>query len=397
MENGFKANLPELLAAMRLYNANSWLLRKRPDTKTQKFSQITSADLKELYNVKSGLKAAPDNWSVRFITESLAYAVRPNNGRFPGSAIHSLKSRQGVTTSEGLFAKMGWTPKAPDTHKVLQVLYNIATEDDMEKLRQATLPKDAKFTYTEHRAVIAALLPRLSAKSDLAMLKQIKVDPLDIKSDVAIKAYSKVEYVRFVDAINLAYAIKIALSRKGSKATVEQYYAARQHVLRSSASVRLVDGDGDSHSAENSIHVKTRGFLQSQFPYNEGVASKKRAKSPEPAAPINADGSVSMEVEPPAKKVALPSDVDMNEVDDKGEGSSTSPQALTAGTKARSVKDDLAATRRRLQDPRIKVIIRNADVNKDVRRYGIVAPKTTMSRPSRKGAPSSGGKGRDRS
>jgi len=358
VKNDFKANLPELLAAMRLLNEHTTYLRKRSDTRTNKFSQVSIQDLKELYNVKAGLEGARDNWSLRFITEILAYAIRPTNKHFPGTAVHSLRVRNSVTTNEGLFAKMGWTPKAPDTHKLFSVLYNVVAEKgDTERVEIQPLPKDAKFKYIEHRAAVAAVLPRLSVKSASPMNKQILVDPLAIASESIIKTYSTKEYVAYVDAINLAFAIKMARNRPNSKATAEQFYTARQHVLRQSSKIPLKDGDGNSYANENAIPDQIREYLKGRFPY-EGPSPIKRSREENEAAHEASIVEFEKVAEASTSATQVP-DVQMSEAVSTVTGPITKK---LKGEPAASWEADLAAAKRRLRDPRVQSAVARVNV-----------------------------------
>jgi len=148
-ESGFKANLPELLAALKMLSKYVRNVRRKTDTKKQKYVVCTLQYLRTQFNGRSGISSLKESYLLHFMKETLTHATRITNDRFPNVFISSLKQRNQVTTVEGLLSVMGYTPKAVNYHKLMTVLYHSTTVTENDKAKLFKLPEGSKFSYPE--------------------------------------------------------------------------------------------------------------------------------------------------------------------------------------------------------------------------------------------------------
>jgi hypothetical protein len=305
-KSGFKANLVEIQAALRILNSKSEMVRVRPSRKGEApISATTREELKAKYNLQAGLNVSSQAFGLRFIKNVLAVLVRPSNKQFPSGWISAAKKRNEVKAAEGLLHCLGYTYKVCPDIKVESVLKTDTTTDPkgVEKLH----PKgeNFKFGYAEFRTAVALTLPKITPNSDLAYDKQVKQDVLGIKSVQTLKAFTSPKRANLVDATNMAFAIYQSCSNPKSKAKAEHFKNARNHVLNASNLVDLVDATGTSYNKFSDIPEKVQKYLAKRYGYT--LSSKRsREESPEPMDedPQNPSGNEDpLEPTPPAAKV----------------------------------------------------------------------------------------------
>jgi hypothetical protein len=282
-KSGFKANLVELIAAVRLMRKYAGVLQKVAAPKGHKSVQTTLDDLRKSLNTRCGLEDhGIDAFTKTFVKSVLNEITKPNWKSFPGKWIHSLKETNGTKNNIGVMYRLGYESRVPNPSKVIHVLNTgvrtkkeakpsgktKAGKDKFEAKSFETFVYDDKtlpdgITHQEFRFATFLLLPLIDPKDKRSPKDQLHRDPLSVKDRKITTFYNKNRDV--VDAMNLAYATKSALGKKGSKATPLGYQSARGHAIRLTANREWIDAAGTSYGKLTDIPEHTRNFLLSFF------------------------------------------------------------------------------------------------------------------------------------
>jgi hypothetical protein len=279
-KSGLKANLVELLAAIKLMRKYSGSLQRGVAAKGQK-AQITTLEmLRASVNGRSGCNEhGVTGFPPQFVKAIFNEMTKPNSSSFPGQWIHSLKVSNGTKNNIGIVYRLGYETKCPNPQKVLQVVRTGVREKAPEK--EATQkPKGSKkdpkgkklevypltsenipngISHREFRLAALCLLPLIDPKDKRSPKDQLSQDPLLVRDKTILGFYSK--HRKCVDTLNLAYATKAALSRKDSKATPGGYKSARGHAIRLSANCEFMDASGKYYQKFMDVPETTRNFL----------------------------------------------------------------------------------------------------------------------------------------
>jgi hypothetical protein len=105
-EAGLKANLPEILAALRVARRNSGLTRTVNRSQGPK-PAVTSAELlRRTFNTRFGFEeAGADSWVCNFLRALFAEVTKPDAPAFPGEWMHSLRKRNNTNSDVGILAR----------------------------------------------------------------------------------------------------------------------------------------------------------------------------------------------------------------------------------------------------------------------------------------------------
>jgi hypothetical protein len=254
-----KANLVELIAALRVLKLHNHLIRKsrRDDTITQQM-------LRETFNVRAGLKeTGTDPWLINLVKGVLAELTKVTQP-FPGSWIHTIRDANKVKSNIGLLGIMGWVPRVANPTKIQHILLSKTREEEttvapkqlkskavigtgtktkstvLYRVDDANTPEG--ITHREFRLGASMLLPFLNPKSNKSIKDQLSVDPLSIRKSHIVDFYNQNQLI--VDACNLAYANRVASERKDSKATPRTFSASRGRAVTLSKDVAFMDYQG---------------------------------------------------------------------------------------------------------------------------------------------------------
>jgi len=282
-KTGFKANLVEMIAAIRLSRRYGGGLQKSPAPKGHATVQVTLDDLRSTLNTRAGLNEhGVDRFIQIFVKSVFNELTKPNWKFFPGKWIHSLKQTNNVKNNVGIVYKLGYEPKVANYAKVLQVVNTrvqpkagskpIGRNKDgkprFESKSYEMVALDDKknpegINHQEFRLCMFLMLPLIDPKDKRSPKDQLLRDPLTVKDKHVCDFYSKNRDV--VDAVNLAYATKVSVGRKGSKATPLGFKSARGHSIRLSANREWMDASGNKYQKLADVPEHTRTYLMTSL------------------------------------------------------------------------------------------------------------------------------------
>jgi len=282
-DSGLKANLPEILAALRVVRRNGSLIRRLTSGKNQKTPQTTADLLRKSFNIRAGFEEnGADPWVCNILRTAFSEVTKPTCETFPGEWMHSLRVRNGTKTDLGIVAKMGYTAIQPAPFKAKRVIFTrkaqetihltpqnkmgfvvIGTGSDIvrETTKLLTFENFPEgMNYREYRAAVVTFLPFINPKSDKQKADQVAVGPLDPVSEPTLRFFK--ENPELVDAINLAFAILVDIDNKKSKSTPGHFDEARNHYIRASANIEFQDASGRKYQKYMEIPEDIRRFLE---------------------------------------------------------------------------------------------------------------------------------------
>jgi len=294
---GFKANLVEILAAIKLLRMKQDMLRKINMSKipdNRKFSHINQTMLREKFNQMSGImKPDTGEFLSMYLKYLFSFLTRYGQKRFPGIWINSLRKRNNVASNEALFAKMGYLVKGINAHKVLSVLFQTVKEAEDGTLRLTErFPKNSEddSTHPEFRAGVITLLPLINPEEEKPLKDQTNRGLLSIESRSTLNFYS--ENSEMVEAGNLAYAINRSLKGKNPKAKAAHFQSARNAFINKTANLKFLDYAGNAYSKYSDIPINIREYLQKLL--RRKIGSKRSVPEEEETLKENHSKDVAM-------------------------------------------------------------------------------------------------------
>jgi len=264
-ESGFKGNLPEILAAVRILRQHQEGLRPRPARKGQKPLPHTNPEiLREMFNAKSGLKQPNlPVWGISLIKGVLAQAVKSTTKSFPGVWISAVKKRNGVPNSEGIAMKLGYVQVAPSMHKLRSVLDSEVFVDKTTKkvslVKRDFQKEETTISHGEFRLATLMSLPMIDPTKSEAWKEKLSRNPFDVNGDKTLQYFQKEKEV--VDALNTAYAIKVSIGSKDSKSQPSHFAEAKAHLINLTANKVVCDEVGKQYASFKDIPLNAKEYL----------------------------------------------------------------------------------------------------------------------------------------
>nr|USW07212.1 hypothetical protein [Erysiphe lesion-associated ormycovirus 2] len=278
---GFKANLVELLATIKLARQYMGLVQKAKVPKGSTSLAVSLDDLKKSVNGRAGLhEHGVPLYLIAIVKEVFNTLTKPHVKIMPGGWIHSLRQTNKVTSNVGVLYKLGYEPKVATAQKTITVIKNAVREkprnNEASNTAQSsrkgkaeepvfeTYVKDEKnepagIKHGEFRLGVKLLLPYIDPSSSLGLKNQISKDSLSIKDKTVLNFYAKNRML--VDTLNLAYATKISLGNKSAKSTPLGYRAVRGHAINSSVNCEFMDASGKTYKRYIDIPEHVRNFF----------------------------------------------------------------------------------------------------------------------------------------
>jgi len=275
-QTGYKANLPGILASMRLLNWKREYLRVRPRL-PQGVSPVAFYDLQETFNTLSGLKNEESKgWQVECLKAIFASCIKHTNTGFPGGWIHQNRVKNNAKSDFALIQCLGWTEKICNKSKLLEVLFTTVDEESkvennkriVTKRTIVNVTRDKRpFGLPEFRTGVAMLLPRVCTSSDISIKEQIKVDSLSVMTLPTLTSSMDKHMVEAIDILNDAYTLRVSVSNPKSKTKPVHYQAKRGQLLTASARLQYVDAEGHSYKGLFDLPDKILKQFCQIFPY----------------------------------------------------------------------------------------------------------------------------------
>jgi hypothetical protein len=279
-KTGLKANLVELIAAVRIMRRYQGSLQKLPAPKGKKALATTLDDLRSSINGRIGLNEhGLPAFSAIFVKCILNELTKPNNSRFPGKWISSLKETNGVKSNTGILYKLGYEGCVANPQKTIAVVKTAVElktpKESSKKSSNDQRSKKEKYeaisrtkeshpdgiSHRDFRLGAFLLLPLLDPRSKKGPKDQLSVDIITLKDSTITSFYKQNRDV--VDAMNLAYATLKAIGKKDSKASPLGYRSARGHAISLTANREWMDASGTKYQAFMDVPEHLRNFLLS--------------------------------------------------------------------------------------------------------------------------------------
>jgi hypothetical protein len=277
-QTGYKANLPGMLASMRLLNWKREYLRVKPRL-PQGVSPVAYYDLQETFNAVSGLKSEEQKgWHVDCFKAILNSCIKVNNTGFPGGWIHQNRVKNGVKSDFALIQALGWTEKICNKSKLLEVLFTAVDEestignDGKRKVTKRTLVNISRdkrqFSLPEFRTGVAMLLPRVNPVSPLKIQDQVKADSLSVRNQSTLTSAMDKSMIEAVDVLNDAYTLRVSVNNSKSKTKPVHYQAMRGRLLSASSKLKYTDAKGHSYKGLFDLPESLLKQFTQLFPYS---------------------------------------------------------------------------------------------------------------------------------
>jgi len=280
-KTGLKANLVELIAAVRVLRRYQGSLQKLPAPKGKKSLATTIDDLRSSINGRIGLNEhGLPAFAAIFVKSILNELTKPNNSRFPGKWIASLKETNGVKSNTGILYKLGYEGCIANPQKTIAVVRSAVEvkvskeakkgesssqrEKKKERYEVVSRTKESHPNGIDHRDFRLGaflLLPLIDPRSKQGPKDQLSLDVITVKDKTITGFYKQNRDV--VDAMNLAYATVKAVGKKDSKATPLGFRSAKGHAVSLTANRDWMDASGKKYSKFADVPEHVRNFLLS--------------------------------------------------------------------------------------------------------------------------------------
>jgi hypothetical protein len=352
-ENGFKANLIEMIGAMRLLSTYQEQLRKA-HVGLKKNTSVSYQELSEAVYRELGVNtSSATTYALRFTKGLIQTMCRPiSAGHFPGGITHALKERCGASTLEHVAHKMGYTPVVASGHKVLKVMTTLTMGHGAKMCKLHPLANNEMSDFKTFRSAVALLLPKINPQSDIPMMDQIKVAPLKKHTLQTLRAYKENRMPPVVDALNVAFAVVQTIGSKTSKSSPELYRQARGHLVNMTHEMKLVDALGNEYNDFKEIPQSVRGFLRKAFQFPELKREREEGEPERSAKKPRTRGPKAEKAPAPEKDASAPAE-DPNESEPKGSdvemssGESESPHPSENETRSKKTSSTGFAARQK--------------------------------------------------
>jgi hypothetical protein len=269
---------------------------------------------------------------------ALAVTVSTTNRIFPGGWIKATRAVNQVKSDSGLAFKMGYCEKVPYHHKLNAVITNTVIKKPDGKLHVVSQAGSEykQYSFIEFRAGTVFTAPTLDTTSDVSFDTQMKRDPLSIKSEKTLEAYSDTKYHKAINSLNRAHALLTTVNKGNTKTKPIHYEIARNEFLHLCARVPIRDGSGNEVQNFSDLQKPIFDFCRKLYRFQG--KSKRDLEAPE--------GSVEVEmVDVPLKKAktntsnsapitrAKSAERDLSLTSGKPDGSKTAQKVSKGGVK----------------------------------------------------------------
>lgn len=273
-DSGFKGPVQACLAALRTLNCKGHLFRKTKKKATN--SQI----LKDTIDNELGFKQPGSDAFVKsLIRQIFGRMTSKLHASFPASFYAVAKSENGVATTDGIMAVLGYTPIVPQINKVNLVALTYYEKDKTGKPIKA-IPVDKKFEYPhdiQFQASVRLLLPLIGKNDDVGLSEQLKNPDKYLSLDTH-RLFK--EHRASVDSLNRAYAFVVA-SRK-QKAKTSNTHAMNEIAKGCRTIVKdmpLQDSRGRSYSDYMELSYSYRKLLEKLLHRRRSPSKRKSAEA----------------------------------------------------------------------------------------------------------------------
>jgi hypothetical protein len=285
---GLKANIPELMACLKVIRRNSNLVRPLTKSKKDQIAPVTAEIVRRTFNVRFGLDHKDQSkWLSSLLKHIFSEMSKPTSQRLPGEWMNSLKARNGTKSDLGLLSKMGWQPIIVNTYKTYVVLNNKATTfvkvikpkqkkgetvigqgtpTNVTEVRSTSDKENpASLDFRDHRAAVVSLLPYINPKAPKGVKDQLSGIELKPPSLESLRYWKHNKEI--ADATNLAFAFKVSLGKKDTKSTIEHYTNARNHLISLCANKVYQDSTGTTYPAIKDLPENVREWFKKSYHY----------------------------------------------------------------------------------------------------------------------------------
>jgi hypothetical protein len=280
---GMKATIPETVAALKVLRESSLkVMRNSPKVKP-----LTANELRENLNIRFGINEQNvPSFTQSFVKAVLNEMTKPGTQRLPGRFLHSLKTQNKKSSKTGILATMGYAPKALPYIKVQFLLkHKIVEEAFVEKgasnkfspvnpkkrlvMKEFKPEKDEEKirSLRERRLALVTALPYINPNLNKKIKEQVLVDAMSTGAAQAMRYFAVNR--RLADAVNLAFATKASLDKKGSKSTLKGLNNLYNRAYRLSAHVPLTDATGKTYTSYFEVPENIRSAINKSIGHEQ--------------------------------------------------------------------------------------------------------------------------------
>jgi hypothetical protein len=268
----YQCNLPTILASLHLLAMKQSFLRKRTPKKNEQVVVCNSSELRNLFNTRAGLGDKTSSYTTSVVKQLLQNISSVSNKRFPGGWIRSNRLMNNVKTDNGLIYKLGYTEKLPYNHKLQSIIFNDTVDgpDGRKKIRSKFNEKEYKtLSYIEFRLGTVLTCSRIDPSSEDSFDKQIKIEPMAVKSASALNCFNDSKYHKAIDTLNRAHALLVTVPKSTSKTSAIHYEIARNELLHISAKVPIKDHNGNSYEKISDLPKPVYDYCCKLYRFNK--------------------------------------------------------------------------------------------------------------------------------
>jgi hypothetical protein len=315
-ENSFKGNLVDMIAALRLLRKYQPVIRKRVarhsldeirklgHTPKKYVSSVNQNILIDTFNTHAGLKSEMQPYVKSFIKAVLT-EVTKSRSFFPGGWNFSLKRHNGVSSLDGVIARLGYEPSVPYFSKVEQIFSEsmvtlsrrLSNGSVQTKTKIVTATKETPLTFRESRALASIALPYFSDDDKRSVGDQLKLQPLKVASKNTLRYFERNPTT--VDDIEIAYAVKSAVSKKKQSASDLHKTQAHQRLVNDCSQPKYEDRCGKTYKDHRDFPERFRNYLEkvlfATMTVDKITEASEETADAVPDAPTGDGGSASIQ------------------------------------------------------------------------------------------------------
>jgi hypothetical protein len=269
----YKGTLPSMLATIHMLSIKSPLLRKRTPRLKEKIHFVNSAELRSIFNQRSGIGSNTKTLTVKIVKSLLSVITSVGNKRFPGSWISQNRALNDVKTDLGLLNKLGYVEKIVHNHKLQQVIFNDTVVKPNGKLsvRSKSDAREYKeLSFSEFRAGCLLTSPRINISSSQEYNAQVKIEPLKVNDVSVVENFNDTKYYKAIDSLNKAHALLVSLPKGNTKTKAIHYQIARNEFLHNCSRIPVKNLPTDSMEDLRSLPKPVLDYCKSLYRFQNG-------------------------------------------------------------------------------------------------------------------------------